>query len=1150
MSNIGNTLGPLFGGGSAKAPAAPGAIAPAPTGGSGISAALGQLFAGSTGGGYQTPGPSTNPLQSAQSNLSTELGKIIGTGNQPAINQANAVVASKGHNNILTNIFHAIDAPRAAILATGRQAEHVATGGSWNEQQLRSDAANHLTVGQLLKENGAATTGAGGWATRGLGFLGDVATDPMTYLTLGAGDAAEMGAKGIAEQIVKGADEGGSALTNDSLANFLAKGTAGLNPAEKAALADRGVQAGGVYMRVPLTKLAEHLGIGEAKYLPVLPSELTDAVTGPARQIYNALSDTKVGSAITGALSKTGSIRSAMREAAMAGDAQGTRDAWNVLQAVPKLKSGANAFVSEHVPGLVSALGQFDPTHADDLRNALENAPGTAEHTGALANLAANGITSPDDAVAGVRNWLDTVKASAANHGVSVSQLEDYFPHQLTDEAKAAGAKIGASGGKIAPEFRRGIDGTVQDINDARSVPLFKDQPHEVLPKYLQQMGRRVGEADFLNHLQGLGTVSDKYGVEKVLAKGASVAKQDKLQGALDSAQQMYEAAQQRGQDLYQQLQGLGSPPTEDPAFQAAVDTNEAARQKGVDLAAGGKTDIGQMIQRGAEGKAPELQQALSDHLAQVNAGADEHMQQVANLTQQQRDAEAAITKSGAKVNDLKLKQQLLNQPKYQDVVSNLMKPGNADLTGTMAALSDKAQQAPAWLPDALDKVNAVQKEGGVNAFLKKYYDPQLRLWKAYSLMTPGKALRHQFGAMFNSYLANVGLNNMGDAFSMLKDYHGQGLDSLPEDAKSVVEAALHEDVFHSSQFTEDEKQILGENKGNWNPLSANNKLLKLNRDVQNKAQDYMRFAMFHDAMQKGMTSAEAADKVRTFLFDWGDHTNFEQNVLKRLVPFYTFTRMNMPLMLHQMALQPGKFEAFYHLAQNMGVGVTPDSIVPQFFKDSLGVQLPFKSGGNSTWWRPDLPFARMGETLNGVGQLAKGNPDWLMSQTTPWLKVPIEEWAGKQFYTGQKFSGTDLTTGPHVQGAPGSWAAIPGLMPLLQALGHAHQVQAPLVGTNKATINKGQWAMTPAAIYGLESLVPGLGQLRRMAPTEPNMTSRGGTNKLAYFLGQNFSTNDPTQQAGQVWSQYDTVQKIYNALQDKGLAPQKNAYTYGRTKW
>lgn len=1025
------------------------------------------------------------PIAAATGALGSEYAKVWGTGDVSGQNAANAAVTSKGHNNVLTNIFHAIDAPRAAVLATGRQLEHVATGGSWNQAQLHSDAVNHTGVADLLKSAGMK----GGWPNKALGFVGDVATDPITYLTLGTGDAAEMGAKGIAEQIVKGADEGGSALTNESLANFLAKGSAGLNAEEKAALAERGTRVGGAYMRVPLTKLAQHLNIMDAKYIPILPSEITDTLTGPAREIYNALSDTKVGQAITGALSKTGGLRAAVREAAMGGDAQGTRDAWNVLQAAPKLKTAASAFVAEHVPGLVKSLGQFDPeTHGADLVNALEHSPDSTEHVAALENLAKNGLANPGDAVAGVRNWLDTVKSAAAQHGVSVAQLEDYFPHQLTDEAKAAGLATGRVGaGQIAPEFRRTIDGTVQDINDARSVPLFKDSAHEVLPKYLQQMGRRVGQADFLQTLKDAGTVSDRY-VPKDLV--------DKASGLIDHvpAQQMYEAAQQSGQDLYSKLQDLGGP-----------------------------------------------------------AATDEHEQAFKDLTTQASNTEAQLKAQGSPMNDTALKQTLTADPKAQAVFADMLKPGNAELMGTLASLSDKAQQAPSWMNEALDQLTAVQKPGGINTFLRKYYDPQLRLWKAYSLMTPGKALRHQFGAMFNMFLANTLLHNTSDAFSMLKDYHGGGLEALDEGDRAIVKGALDNGVFHNSQFTEDEQQLVGGPKktfgigegrsvaaGKFNPINSDNVALKFNRDLQTKAQDYMRFSVFHDAMAKGATAGEAADKVRTFLFDWGDHTNFEQNVLKRLIPFYTFTRQNVPLMLHQMALQPGKFTTFYHLGQNIEKGVAPDALEPQFFKDAMAVHLPFKSGGNSTYLRPDLPFTRLGETLNGVNSLLHGNPDWLMSQTTPLLKTPIEEWAGKSFYTNAKFAGTDASTGPHVQAVPGTWTKIPGLMEALQAGGIAHRAVQPFVGTNRATIGAGQWAMTPAAIYGLESLVPGLGQLRRTLPTEPNMMSRGGTNKLAYFLGQNFSTNDPTQQAGDIWNKYDTLQRIYNSLQDRGLAPQK----------
>ena len=68
------------------------------------------------------------------------------------------------------------------------------------------------------------------------------------------------------------------------------------------------------------------------------------------------------------------------------------------------------------------------------------------------------------------------------------------------------------------------------------------------------------------------------------------------------------------------------------------------------------------------------------------------------------------------------------------------------------------------------------------------------------------------------------------------------------------------------------------------------------------------RMNLFMSALDQGYELQDAAAMVDKFLFDYSDLTDFEQNVMKRIVPFYTFMRKNLPMELAQMFSNPNKF--------------------------------------------------------------------------------------------------------------------------------------------------------------------------------------------------------------------------------------------------
>lgn len=84
-----------------------------------------------------------------------------------------------------------------------------------------------------------------------------------------------------------------------------------------------------------------------------------------------------------------------------------------------------------------------------------------------------------------------------------------------------------------------------------------------------------------------------------------------------------------------------------------------------------------------------------------------------------------------------------------------------------------------------------------------------------------------------------------------------------------------------------------------------------------------------------------AAIMVRASQFDYGDLTQFERRVMRNLMPFYTFTRNNVPLQLRGMASSPDRLARLGHFwnvtEETLGDDRWEERLLPRWVRDNLG---------------------------------------------------------------------------------------------------------------------------------------------------------------------------------------------------------------------
>ena len=177
------------------------------------------------------------------------------------------------------------------------------------------------------------------------------------------------------------------------------------------------------------------------------------------------------------------------------------------------------------------------------------------------------------------------------------------------------------------------------------------------------------------------------------------------------------------------------------------------------------------------------------------------------------------------------------------------------------------------------------------------------------------------------------------------------------------------------------------------NPLDLDgNAWYQLNTVVGTNIEATQRMNVFMSALKQGQTIVEAAETVDKFLFDYGALTDFEKDVMKRVVPFYTFMRKNIPLQLEQMLERPQFFaaldRAFTNVEKMDGEGYKNENERSEWRQDYM--QIPGTKYGVN-WQLPYQQLDKLELNEDGVPNKVIGSLSPLLK---PFYEVPRKEYA------------------------------------------------------------------------------------------------------------------------------------------------------------
>jgi hypothetical protein len=153
--------------------------------------------------------------------------------------------------------------------------------------------------------------------------------------------------------------------------------------------------------------------------------------------------------------------------------------------------------------------------------------------------------------------------------------------------------------------------------------------------------------------------------------------------------------------------------------------------------------------------------------------------------------------------------------------------------------------------------------------------------------------------------------------------------------------------------------------------------------------------------------------------FDYNDLTDAEQSV-RRIAPFYTWSRNNIPLQMRAIIMQPGKIQRAMYFNEEFqnkfgadGEDAWINQVLPEYMQDAAGFYSIFKFGDNTLGFMNKMPYQDVNK-LFGINQ--NGTPNVNTKQLAQMLGpigTPLQMIGGVNYLTGQPLS-QDVAVGDY----------------------------------------------------------------------------------------------------------------------------------------
>lgn len=335
--------------------------------------------------------------------------------------------------------------------------------------------------------------------------------------------------------------------------------------------------------------------------------------------------------------------------------------------------------------------------------------------------------------------------------------------------------------------------------------------------------------------------------------------------------------------------------------------------------------------------------------------------------------------------------------------------------------------------------------------FMRRYNS----YWKPLATTTPGFHVRNNTGNAFAMLFGGGKPLNLREGLEVSIKWHQAGkqglsweefLRTLPAEQAARADgarwavAATGTGAFDEVQEADNVVQRLG--------------LVKASRKFGTLSDQHARFIFSYDAMAQGFEKELAAARTKRFFVDYEDISQVDK-MMRQIVPFWMWSSRNVVTQVQNMWMNPKPYQIYMSIRRNIRDDEPSNPEIPSYWRELGAFKLPF---GRDLYAMPDLGFNRIEQQLS----LAQ-EPSRLLGDVSPVLRLPLEMFARKQFY-----SGAPVPQEVPVSGfGPGSV-----LQPLAQALGEGR------------TGSEGTRYIDPMILNVVRNMLPPVSVAERLTPS------------------------------------------------------------------
>ena len=311
------------------------------------------------------------------------------------------------------------------------------------------------------------------------------------------------------------------------------------------------------------------------------------------------------------------------------------------------------------------------------------------------------------------------------------------------------------------------------------------------------------------------------------------------------------------------------------------------------------------------------------------------------------------------------------------------------------------------------------------NEGLNKFVDNAVsitNIWKGLTTtLRPVHHINNLLGNIFNNGLAGVNPKDYTQATATLnRMWKGKP----KQEDLDLMRAAMDAGVFgqaHSDDF----RRLFGNQKASGlrkaeKMITDNRYASFMRRWMGDSVDNWSRLAHFISVKNRTGSDRLAADSVRKYLFNYGEQTSADR-ATRLVIPFWTWTKNNIPLQVSQMLKQPRYYQTYLKLqdASYEGNNIDKDKQA-SFITDSyfgtpwhLLNKVPGLKGiapEGPTLRNPRAPVTDL-NNFNSPDEAVK----FAASSLSPFLRIPFVELPqNRQVFTGKTIDTQYAQTGKH----------------------------------------------------------------------------------------------------------------------------------------